>query len=418
MRFFSSVLAALFALAVVSPQQASALPSGSDFSGSTEYHLVACKSKSELDCVATFGFLNSAGKYISATESGQGGGGQYIDMNGNTVYPQSTSWEAVVDGKKVSASLDVPLQTPKCILWKSPDGTFHYGASLRPWVSSNNLLDLNVRFEIRTSYLIPQNVQLVANDADFKQTKIAGGNLWMFQGKGTPVSNYTSGYGQPDHQDWTAKADEDTSTLHFIIHHGDPDLTRGYWPAECGDQGYTVQAFNSNSAGSPSWDQVSESLNFAIVSPHTMASGKPNVGFFKLWTTDNYINCKWPGNTLASSPNITVHVISEDGVEQASVNQVEHKNGMIFVSATGFHYSAPTIKIVADKDPAQAASATPTQSAIPNPSHSATPSPSASSATTSASSKSGKITCVSKSKPLRVKTLTAGAKCPNGFKVR
>jgi hypothetical protein len=248
----------------------------------------------------------------------------------------------------------------------------------------------------------------VAENSDFSQTKIPGGNLWMFEGRGTPVSNY-SDYSAPAKRDFSAKADEDSATLHFIIHHGDPDLSRGYWPAQCGDKGYTVQAFNSNSAGSPSWNSKDQSLDFAIQSPHTKANGSANTGFFKLWTTDEFIDCKWPGNTLSSSPRLEVRIISEDGETQTSINEVLHKDGKIFVSASGFHYSKPTIKLVPGTN-SGTVQATPNQ-----PTESPTPSPKQSSSVT-AKQKLMSITCL-KGKVLRKVSGTA-PKCPTGFKLK
>ena len=344
----TAALAMFFALA--HPHAATAIGASKDFSGSTEYHLVPCLTATELDCVESFGFISKSGEYVGATAT-VGTAFTGSDQNGNPVIIQNSHWSATVDGAMKSADLDVPLQSPKYVIFKNPDGTSHYGASLRPSVNAQDLLNTHVRFKIRTSYLIPQNVQLVADDSDFSQTTIPGGNLWMFEGKGTPVSNYTSDWQLSNKRDFSAPADVDTSTLHFIIHHGDTDLSRGYWPAVCGDKGYTVQAFNSNSAGSPSWNAQNQSLDFAVQSPHTMASGAPNLGFFKLWTTDSFIDCKWPGNTLSKSAKIEVRVVSEDGLTQVSTNQVSHKDGKIFVSASGFHYSAPTIKLVAADAP-------------------------------------------------------------------
>ena len=341
----ASLILLAFAISVSTATQVSADGSPKDFNSSTEFHLVPCVTKTELDCVESFGFISKSGAYVGATATvtpmSTG-----VGQNDNLVKQQLSNWSAEVDGRTQSATLDVPLQSPNYVIFKNPDGTLHYGASLRPWVTSPNILDTHVRFKIRTSFLIPQNVQLVAEDSDFSQTKIPGGNLWMFEGKGTPVSNYTSNYQAPEKNNFSAPADVDDATLHFIIHHGDTDLTRGFWPAECGDKGYTVQAFNSNAAGSPTWNPQTKSLDFAIFSPHTKASGAPNIGFFKLWTTDDFVNCKWPGNDLTSSPKLEVRIVSEDGVTQTSTNQVSHKDGKIFVSATGFHYSAPTIKLV------------------------------------------------------------------------
>jgi hypothetical protein len=345
----SALLLALF-ISMSGTSPATAAGSAKDFSGSDEFHLVACSSPAELDCVESFGFLDKSGTYVDA-QSTATPLREFVGQNGNKVRQQFTNWSATVDGETKSATLDVPLQSPKYVIFTNPDGTPRYGASLRPWVDSADLLNTRVRFKIRTSYLIPQNVQLVAEASDFSQTKIAGGNLWMFEGKGTPVSNY-SDYSAPEKKNFSAQADLDTSTLHFIIHHGDKDLNRGYWPAECGDKGYTVQAFNSNSAGSPWWNPSTKSLDFAIQSPHLKASGAANLGFFKLWTTDEFVNCKWPGNTLTSSPKLEVRIVSEDGESQVATSEVSHKDGKIFVSASGFHYSAPTIKLIPVSPPA------------------------------------------------------------------
>ena len=340
----SALLLALF-ISMSGTSPAMAAGSAKDFSGSDEYHLIPCATVIELDCVASFGFIDKSGNYVAA-QSTTTPVKDFVGQNGNNVHQQFTNWSAIVDGETKNALLDVPLQSPKYVIFPNPNGTPHYGASLRPWVDSSDLLNTRVRFKIRTSYLIPQNVQLVAEESDFTQTVIPGGNIWMFEGKGTPVSNYTSDYQAPAKSNYSAQADVDTTTLHFIIHHGDKDLSRGYWPAECGDKGYTVQAFNSNAAGSPWWNASTKSLDFAIVSPHTKANGAPNLGFFKLWTTDAFVNCKWPGNSLTASPKLEVRVVSEDGVNQVATSQVSHKDGKIFVSATGFHYSAPTIKLV------------------------------------------------------------------------
>jgi hypothetical protein len=400
-KLIAAAAAIALVFSVTGAQVAMASNTAKDFSGSTEYHLVPCLTATELDCVESFGFINKAGEYVSAKstiDAPSSGMGQ----NDNPINFQQSHWTAQVDGQLATADLDVPLQSPKYVIFKNPDGSPHYGASLRPWINSPDLLNTHVRFTIRTSFLIPQNVQLVAEDSDFSQTKIPGGNLWMFEGRGTPVSNYTTDWQAANKRDFSAPADVDSSTLHFIIHHGDPDLTRGYWPAQCGDKGYTVQAFNSNSAGSPFWNSQNQSLDFAIQSPHTKASGAANLGFFKLWTTDEFIDCKWPGNTLSGAAKIEVHVVSEDGVTQVSTNQVSHKDGKIFVFASGFHYSSPTIKLVAVNDSAVTPT-TPVKTPVATPL--TTPKP-IKPATKTIKCQKGKT----------VKKVTAVApKCPKGF---
>lgn len=317
-----------------------------DTSKSQQIGLVSCQSEAELDCVESFGFIDSAGKYAPGTLLQTVEGKTFIDQNGNSVTSAQTIWQGTVDGKTKSMSLEAPLQSPNYILFKAPDGNIHYGASLRPWVDGPDLLNTKIRFVVRTSYLKPQNVQLVADEANFSQKVLKEGNAWTFEGKGTQVSAYTTDV-QKKSQDWSAQADMDTTTLHFIIHHADADLTKGYWPAPCANAGYSVQAFNSNSAGEPHWNASAQSLEFAVPSPHLMASGKANTGFFKLWTTDSYMNCQWKGNNLANANGITVSIVDEDGGTQTATSQVLHANGRLYVEATGFHYSSPKIKIKA-----------------------------------------------------------------------
>jgi hypothetical protein len=329
---------------LVSP--ANAAPTSSiDTSAARQYALTLCASESELDCVESFGFLDSANKYVPGVLESQSPPGSYTSAQGNQMDSRTMKFSAQVDGKLTSADVEVPLQSPRYRLWQNTDGTWHYGASLRPWVESPDLENIKVRLLVRTSFLKPQNIQLVADESDFKHTKIEGGNLWLFEGKGTKVSTYTHSYDSPDRQDFSAQADVDTRTLHFIIHHADSNMAYGYWPARCADKGYSVQAFNSNAAGEPYWDSRNKSLSFAVPSPHLMASGKPQVGFFKLWTTDAYMNCQWIGNTLATANNITIQIVNSDGSEQIATSSVIHKNGQLYVSSSGFHYSAPTIRV-------------------------------------------------------------------------
>jgi hypothetical protein len=162
------LLSLLISLSGMTP--VSAAPQKMDFSGSDEYHLVECETPSELDCIDSFGFIDSAGKYVPATGKLQPGG-DFVGQNGNQIHQQRTTWSATVDGKVKIATLDVPLQSPKFVIFKQPDGGVHYGASLRPDIQAPDLLHTEVRFKVRTSYLIPQNVQLVAEDSNFSQTK-------------------------------------------------------------------------------------------------------------------------------------------------------------------------------------------------------------------------------------------------------
>jgi hypothetical protein len=336
----SMILAFISALSVA---QAAIATTKYDFSGSDEYQLVTCQSPSELDCVESFGFVDSSNRYIDADLVRTVQGNSFTDNLGNTIHPASTEWQAPVDGKVVSATLTSHLQSPNWRIWKNPDDSFHYGAHLENDIETALPLKTTVRFLVRTSFLSPMNIQMEDEDTDFAQIKISGGNKWMFQGRGTPLSNYF----QNPNGDWSKPADAESIWFHFSISHADPDLSKGYWPGVCASEGYTVQAGNWSGGGDPYWDESTKSLNFAIQAPHTDSKGIPVIGFFKLWTTDAFMNCKWPGNSLSNSPNITVNVLDENGVTQVAETQILHSGGKLYISATGFHYSSPTIRIEA-----------------------------------------------------------------------
>jgi hypothetical protein len=377
----------VISLGLVTPVQA-APTSSIDITASRQYALSMCSNDAEMDCVESFGFIDSADNYVPGVLESQNAGASYTSSQGNQMDSRFMKFSAEVDGKVTSVDLEVPLQSPRYRLWQNADGSWHYGASLRPRVHSPNLENIKVRVAVRTSFLKPQNIQLVADESDFKHTKIQGGNLWLFEGKGTKVSAYTHSFDSPERKNFSAQADVDTRTLHFIIHHADSNLQYGYWPARCADHGYSVQAFNSFAAGEPYWDSRNKSLNFAVPSPHLTASGEPQVGFFKLWTTDAYMNCQWIGNTLATANNITIQIVNSDGSEQIATSSVVHKNGQLYVSAAGFHYSAPTIRVKDASKPVAVA-------------------------------KRKTIVCVSNKNSRITKKVTAlTPRCPKGFKVK
>lgn len=382
--FFAAITLATLGL---SPAVAAGKTSVFTDSEQTQLSLVACETATELDCVESFGFLDSKNTYVPARLTNTSKTPTYKDDNGNTIKSAVTEWAAEVDGVSKTATLDVPLQSRSYVIWKNPNGRDLLGSSLRPWISAPDLLKTKVRFVVRTSFLRPMNVQLVADDANFAQKKLANGNAWMFEGAGTAVSNYTHGFDQEDRRNFSAQADVDESTLHFIIHHADTDPTRGYWPPTCANVGYTVQAFNSNAAGDPYWDDAQQSLNFAVVSPHTKANGKQNTGFFRFWVSEAFLDCKFPTNKISAAASLTVQIVNEDGTPQAASILVTKKNGQIFIDAAGFHYSKPTIKVKPSGAKAPGVRKT--------------------------------ITCISaKNSKVQKKVTGVNPKCPSGFKLR
>ena len=182
-------------------------------------------------------------------------------------------------------------------------------------------------------------------------------------------------------------------------------MTKGYWTPVCADKGYMVQSHNTDATGDPMWNAATDSLEFSIFAPHTKADGTPNIGFFKLWASEKFLDCKYPTNTLTKSAKLTVQILYEDGTVTAVSTVVNRNNGNIFFSADGFHFSAPKVILKAE---APAPKPTPSATATPKPT--ATPTPSA----TPVVQKKVTITCV---KGKLVKKVTAVKPvCPKGYK--
>jgi hypothetical protein len=304
-------------------------------------NLEMCKNTTELDCIESFSLLDP--KTIPLNYRGFRELPQRTDPNGNTRYEGHEVFE--LDGQEVA--LWAELQSPKMVIGTRPDGTQHVGSSLRTYVSAPELFDHRFEVRIRTSWLKPQDIQLHAVEAEYEIQKIPGGTRWIFSGKQQSISYYNDNWNEKMATE--AKADFTSHRLHFLVHH----LGKGgsYFDETCGEKGFTVESHNAPGAGMPFWDESTKSLNFSIQSPHADSSGKPVVGYFRLWMPESYLDCKWPKNSLSAAATLQVFVQNEDGSYQTATTVVGRFKDMIRIEAYGFHYSAPTIKVVAAKKP-------------------------------------------------------------------
>jgi hypothetical protein len=314
-----------------------------------------CQSATATECIVSVGVVGNDGTYtpgkhiedISSPEYKQGE---------NRKLPGRSTWEINNGSNNQKIDVIAEIDTPAHILF----GT-NTGAALRVFVDNAANVSVKVRIVVRTSWLKPQNVQLVAENADFVQKKVTVGNEWTFEGSKTQIFNYTN-WEEARKSDYMAKADVEMTSLRFFIHHVGVNDQSSFFPTACADKGYTVQSWNSEAAGTPYWDKPTNSLNFGIVAPHLKTNGEQNTGFFVLWAQEDFIKCRWPENTLIGAARITVEVLNPDGTQQVAVTSVKQANKTLYFSASGFHYSSPTIRVAAQK-----AVATPTVSKAPAP---------------------------------------------------
>jgi hypothetical protein len=328
-------------VAVANPVTTTTNPAGMavDPSVPAYYGLGVCTSGQQLDCIESVQVKGLTGGYLNATESGIQTWTIETDSNGNTMHSGDPSWTSTATGATpfiVSAQMFTPS-------FENEEG-ITVGV-LGVWVDGLPA-GFSIKVTVRTSWLKPQNLQFVANEASYTKESITGGNRWTFSGTHSKVSYYTQQWkidqSMQEPMDLSAQADEDSYLIGFTVHHAGATPETSWWDPRCSDYGFTAQAFNSNSAGSPEWNYVEEYLEFNIFAPHLDASGELNSGFFRLWVHEEFADCQWPENELVGADSLEALIVNQDGSLQEDANiSVTNENGMIYLEASDFHYSVP-----------------------------------------------------------------------------
>lgn len=149
-------------------------------------------------------------------------------------------------------------------------------------------------------------------------------------------------------------------------------------------------------AGPPEFDKTEQNLNYKVLSTHYSADGSVAKGTYDLILSSTVARCIYG---FTSAPiQASLSILSEDGAPQVATQIINEKNGWLTLSAAGFSYSAPTIKVkLSQEAPAPVVTPTPelTTQAAP-------------------AKKKSTITCV-KGKTSK-KVTAVSPKCPTGFK--
>jgi hypothetical protein len=96
-------------------------------------------------------------------------------------------------------------------------------------------------------------------------------------------------------------------------------------------------------SGAPFFNQKYQSLDYKVASPHFDAKGGVNIGHYNLQINSEVARCLY-GFTNAPI-SATVSVVSSDGENQVATTTLREKNGWIYLSAAGFTYSSPTVRV-------------------------------------------------------------------------
>lgn len=346
------------------------------------FGLGVCTLPDQLDCIESVQVKGLTGGYLNATESGFQNWTIETDSNGNTMYQGDSTWTSTPTGA-TPFSVAAQMFTPSFV---GGDGSTL--GVLGVWVHELPA-GFSIKVTVRTSWLKPQNLQFIAKEASYTKESITGGNRWTFSGTHSKVSSYTEQWkldlSWEDPMHLSTEADEDSYLIGFTVHHAGATEGTSWWDPRCSDSGFTAQAFNSNSAGSPEWNNVEGYLEFNIFAPHFDASGALNSGFFRLWVNEEFADCQWPENNLVGADSLEALIVNEDGSLQEDANlSVTNENGMIYLDAGSFHYSAPKFIIRPSTETSNPPSYTPPSAAtlsqprVPRVKPVVTPSPSAS----------------------------------------
>jgi hypothetical protein len=172
---------------------------------------------------------------------------------------------------------------------------------------------------------------------------------------------------------------------------------------ESGVAGMVTTNSNAYIAGPPTFQDGD--LAYRVASPHYDTKGEVQIGTYDLAIRSDIARCIYG---FTSAPiQATLSVIYADGEAKKATTLVSEKNNWLRLSAKGFTYSSPTVKVRLTQEKAVVAPS-------PTPSASPTPTPMASASAAPVAAKQTSITCV-KGK-IAKKVTAVNPKCPTGYK--
>lgn len=156
-------------------------------------------------------------------------------------------------------------------------------------------------------------------------------------------------------------------------------------------------------SGPPTFDVTNQSLDYKVAAPHYLANGKEFQGSYNLEISDTLARCLY-GFTDAPVA-ATVSVVGVNGESKVSTTTMRAAGGFLRLSATGFTFSSPTIRVKLSQ---------PTSTSTSTAASTATKTTTAATTPTKVASKT--ISCV---KGKTVKKITGpNPKCPTGYAIK
>jgi hypothetical protein len=113
------------------------------------------------------------------------------------------------------------------------------------------------------------------------------------------------------------------------------------------------------SAGPPKFNKTTSSLDYELASPHFESNGNVTTGSYDLLIRGDVARCIYGFTSAPISASITV--LSSDGTPKTSTTVLGEKDGWLYLSAQGFQFSSPTVRVTLKQAGAKATSQGKTQ---------------------------------------------------------
>jgi hypothetical protein len=128
--------------------------------------------------------------------------------------------------------------------------------------------------------------------------------------------------------------------------------------------GFVTTNSTTYAAGPPTFNQESQSLDYKVASAHYLKDGSVFQGEYNLYIDSKVARCIYQ---FSSAPiSATISIVNETGEAKVATTTVRESGGWIHLSAAGFTFSNPTLKVKLTQEaaPAQVEKAAPAATSI------------------------------------------------------
>ena len=177
--------------------------------------------------------------------------------------------------------------------------------------------------------------------------------------------------------------------------------------------GFVTTNSTTYTATPPIYNEQTGTLDYKVASPHFLPDGKVFQGKYNLYIDSKVARCIYKFSDAPISA--TVSITSADGGQQSvATTVVSEQSGWLLLSAVGFTFSTPTLKVKLIQDPNAVVVQTPTPNVEPKAPEVKPVATAQANKPIAASPKKVTITCV---KGKLIKKISAvSPKCPTGYK--